>query len=289
MLLYCPSSTGENAVRQAVTDLAPQIELTTAADISELMGRSQSGGERVILLDVGACASIAELKARVDQVGHNDPVILLTEIPDSGLEKSVGEIGAVDVLAYSELTPGMLKRVLKHVAARRQAERQLQRLALFDASSGLASQVLFWEILSLAVHRSRRNKDFFSLMLLDIDWSQIPPDLAPNAIPVLFKHYAGLVKHLMRASDTVARFDRAQIVVLAESMPRIEDVQIVSERIISECQKPVAFDGQQLKATIGIGIALFPTSATSPEALISRASQALSSVRERGGNSFAFA
>src|SRR5262245_28702616 len=110
VLLYCPSSTSETAVRQAVSDLAPQIEFATVADISELMGKAPSGGERVILLDVGACASITELKARVDQVGHNDPVILLTEIPDSGLEKSVGEIGAVDVLAYSELTPGMLKR-----------------------------------------------------------------------------------------------------------------------------------------------------------------------------------
>ncbi|HNB29273.1 MAG TPA: diguanylate cyclase, partial [Alphaproteobacteria bacterium] len=147
---------------------------------------------------------------------------------------------------------------------------------------------LFWEILSLAVRRARRNRDFFSVLLIDFNWSVLPVDVADRAVPVLYRNFAQRIKALMRASDTVASFERSQIVVLAESMPRVEDVQIVAAKILSDINAPVAFEDRYLSVSAAIGIALYPTSGSTAEALISRASQALSSAMERPTNKFVF-
>jgi GGDEF domain-containing protein len=144
-------------------------------------------------------------------------------------------------------------------------------------------------MLNQAVLRSRRAKDFFSILLMDFDWPGLSPKEREDAIPALFATAAQRTRKLMRGTDTVARLDKAQIAVLAVSMPRVEDVQVVAERLVADLAAPADFNGKAYNGNFAIGIALFPTSATDPESLVSRASHAMASAREHGGNSYAFA
>jgi GGDEF domain-containing protein len=92
----------------------------------------------------------------------------------------------------------------------------------------------------------------------------------------------------MRASDTVAKFEKSQIIVLAESMPRVEDVQIVAAKILSDITAPTAYGDRYVTINAAIGIAIYPTSGSTPDDLLVRASDALATSMERTTNRFAF-
>ena len=105
---------------------------------------------------------------------------------------------------------------------------------------------------------------------------------------MLFKRFAERIKAVMRASDTVAKFEKSQIVVLAESMPRVEDVQIVAAKILSDITAPTAYGDRYVTINAAIGIAIYPTSGSNPDDLLVRASDALATSMERTTNRFAF-
>jgi len=279
-----------DAVRKACIDEAGNpIRFTATPDMAGAQSAADEQETACVLLDcsINGWSSPSHLK-QLSVADESAPILLLGNETWTDAERAMSEAGAADVLSPSDLTPSGLRRALRYALARRDAEHKLRRLALFDPVSGLPSQVLFWEILSLAVRRARRNRDFFSVLLIDFNWGVLPAEIADRALPVLYRNFAQRIKTLMRASDTVASFERAQIVVLAESMPRVEDVQIVAAKILSDINAPVAFEDRYLSISAAIGIALYPTSGGTAEALIGRASQALSSAMERPTNKFVF-
>jgi diguanylate cyclase (GGDEF)-like protein len=266
------------------------IHFASTPDVAAAPGLVREMDSAVVVLDDegGSTPAIAMLRA-LSGPEVIAPVMLLTRESAPSHERAMIEAGAAEVLPLAELSHGTLRRALRYALARHEAEQKLARLATFDPVSGLATHILFWEILSLAVRRAQRNRDFFSILLIDFDWSALPSDIAAQAKPVLYKRFADRIKALMRASDTVARFDRSQVIVLAESMPRLEDVQIVAAKILSDITAPAAYADRYLTVNAAIGIAIYPTSGGSPEGLIDRAGQALSSSKERSTNRFAFA
>jgi diguanylate cyclase (GGDEF)-like protein len=216
------------------------------------------------------------------------PVVVLTPEFVPEVEKELIEAGAADVLPVTELNYGSLRRVLRHAVSSHAMRRRIARLAPYDMVTGLMTQAMFWEILGLAVRRGQRNRDFFSVLLIDFDWSALSPDIADQAMPVLFKRFSERIKAVMRASDTVAKFEKSQIIVLAESMPRVEDVQIVAAKILSDITAPTAYGDRYVTINAAIGIAIYPTSGSNPEDLLVRASDALATSMERSTNRFAF-
>jgi len=265
------------------------IPFATAADEVAARSLASDMNNAVVLLDCegGTKPLTTSLRALTGQ-DPNAPVILLTRDFSLEFERDMIEAGAADVLPLAEATHGTLRRTLRHAVAHFQAERKLERLAPFDPVSGLPTHMLFWEILGLAVRRGQRNRDFFSVLLIDFDWSGLSADIADHAIPVLFKRFAERIKAVMRASDTVAKFDKNQIVVLAESMPRVEDVQIVAAKILSDITAPTAYGDRYVTINAAIGIAIYPTSGNTPEDLLVRAGDALATSMERTTNRFAF-
>jgi diguanylate cyclase (GGDEF)-like protein len=151
----------------------------------------------------------------------------------------------------------------------------------------LASQFLFWEILGLAARRAKRNKDFFALLLLEI--SDLPQEAGDAIGDIVMQVAAERVSHVLRASDTVSRFEHHQLAILVESMPRVEDIQIVAEKIVQELTKPFPLGDLERKFPVNLGISLFPTSADNADMLIGKAFEALAGAKGRGKGQFVFA
>lgn len=280
-------------MKQLCDRTASDLTFYSAADVAGAGELIAGHKVNVILLDLGMAQNGTDpaIVKMVDDLSHNAPVIIITDSADTQLEQAFIDSGSVDVLHRQELTPSGLRRSLRYAVARRAADRHLASLQLLDPVTGLPAQPLYWEILGLAVRRAKRNRDFFAVMLVDFKSliagtkdvsTELPSD---ELVSVL----TARLQQIMRASDTIARFDSRQFAILAESMPRIEDVQIVAAKIISELSKPGDEAGERPALNIAVGIALFPTSAASAEGLISRASEAVQQVISRGNNDFAFA
>lgn len=289
IVLVSASPATIEVVRNACTDCAGgAIPFAAASDAAAAHQHVSDLDGAVIVLDCDSISpAIAGLRAFVKQDAVAPVVVVGHDIP-ADLERELMQAGAAEVLPMAELNYGTVRRALRYALDRHAMARKLARLAPLDPVTGLMTQTMFWEILALAVRRGQRNRDFFSVLLIEFDWSGLAPDIADQAIPVLFKRFAERIKAVMRASDTVAKFEKSQIVVLAESMPRVEDVQVVAAKILSDITAPAAYSDRYVTVSAAIGIAIYPTSGGTPEDLLVRAGDALATSMERSTNRFAF-
>jgi diguanylate cyclase (GGDEF)-like protein len=251
---------------------------------------AEAGIQGVALYDLrGGGSSHHNLLAAIPIISRSGPVIGLVDSESSPVAQGALAAGATDVVAIADLSAALLRRAVRYALARRESERKLTRLRLFDPITSLPSQILFWEILSLAVRRAKRNRDFFAVLLVDIE--NLPDGHGEDGPyrDLAIRELSERITPILRGSDTIARFEQQQLAILAESMPRVEDIQIVAEKIIEEFSKPLNAGGGPLSVNVAIGISLYPTSATGAEGLLSRATDAMLQAREHGSNLFVFA
>jgi diguanylate cyclase (GGDEF)-like protein len=218
-----------------------------------------------------------------------DPFLVLAERAEPAAVQAAFAAGAADMLDKRELTAATLERAVRYALALHRAETRAAGLELFDPATGLARQPLFWEVLSLAVRRAKRNKDFLALLMLHIDCLEQPtgkPGVDPMAIAVPL--IAQRVVRVLRASDTVARLDDGHIAILVEAMPRAEDIQIVAEKTIAAAAGRYEVDGRIFVVTVNVGISLFPTSATDAGGMLRSAAVATLAARDKGVDAFHF-
>lgn len=273
-----------------LNDVAAKCGSTlTIETLSELQGvpdRMAEGGIGIVLLDVGDAdiGSFDELARISGFSGLDVPVIVLHDGQPTDVERLAVDAGAGDALAWSELTPALLRRCVGYCLERANSRRELAQLALIDGETGLARTPLFWEVLSLAVHRARRNQDYLALLAVNLD----NLDTAANPRAAV-REAANRLTGLLRASDTVARFEGELLMVLVEGMPRVEDIQTVAEKIIERVGEPMAIGGESLSLNASVGISLYPTVSLTPEALVGDATGAMYAAIEDGGSIFKFA
>jgi GGDEF domain-containing protein len=72
-------------------------------------------------------------------------------------------------------------------------------------------------------------------------------------------------------------------------MPRVEDIQIVAQKIMEELGKPFPLGDIERRFRANLGISLYPTSAENADMLIGKAFEALAGAKERGKDQFVFA
>lgn len=293
LLMISPTQSEIDWVGQLCNRTAADLTFHSTSAVETAQGLLTGDRLNVVLFDLEPVhqADPRGALAAIETMSQSAPVIVIVDSTDLRLEQACIDVGAADVLHRQELTPSGLRRSLRYAIAHRTASQQLARLQLLDPATGLAAQPLFWEILGLAVRRAKRNQDFFAVLLVEVKSGSI--DLTDTSIEGrgadLLRIMTGKLQQILRASDTIARFDHRQFAILAESMPRIEDVQIVAEKIINELAKPVEGFGQSQLPAIAVGIALYPTSAVSAEGLIGRAGEALQQALTRTHNDFVFA
>jgi len=292
LLMISPNQSEIDWVSQLCDKTANDLTFHSVTSAALAQWLLSGSSVNVVLLDLSPAqlADPAANLASISDISKSAPVIVIVDTADAELEQRYMDGGAVDVLYRRELTPGSLRRSLRYAITRRDSDQQLARLQLLDPVTGLASAPLFWEILNLAVRRAQRNHDFFAVLVVDVKPGSVDlTDQTPEGAGAdLLRALTRRLHQIMRGSDTVARLDRRQFAVLAESMPRIEDIQIVAEKIISELSKPVPGIGQSEPLSVAVGIALYPTSAASAEGLISRAGEALQLAISRGHHDFVF-
>jgi diguanylate cyclase (GGDEF)-like protein len=242
-----------------------------------------------ILLDLQPMlgGGITKAEGIVAAIAARGPLLTLTAALDRPAEQSLKRAGATDCLFDDEMNPRALRRAIRTVIATGAAGQKRGLPRLFDPATGLASQFLFWEILGLAARRAKRNKDFFALLLLEI--ADLPQESGDAIGDIVMQVAAERVSNVLRASDTVSRFEHHQLAILVESMPRVDDIQIVAEKIVQELSKPFPLGDLERRFPVNLGISLYPTSADNADMLIGKAFEALAGAKGRGKGQFVFA
>jgi diguanylate cyclase (GGDEF)-like protein/PAS domain S-box-containing protein len=177
--------------------------------------------------------------------------------------------------------------LFEDVTLERQTAAQLIYLAERDALTGLFNRHRFNEELARMIADADRNGTRVALFFFDLDeFKYINDTFGHRAGDAMLIRVAGEVGGQVRRNETFARLGGDEFAVL---VPDVNDdmVQVLAERITrSIALVRFQFEGQSLRLTSSLGIALFPDHADNAEDLIARADTAMYQAKDAGKNAW---
>ena len=161
----------------------------------------------------------------------------------------------------------------------REAER-LQHRAHYDHLTDIPNRYLLLDRLEHLIAQSKRNNRAFALFFIDLDKFKIINDTKGHAIgDQILIEVAHILKGKIRNSDTVARFGGDEFVLLLEDIHNKEDALKMMETLSAELDTECIINGEKLKITSSIGVALYPDDGSTIEQLISAADKAMYEIK----------
>jgi diguanylate cyclase (GGDEF)-like protein len=173
--------------------------------------------------------------------------------------------------------------VAQDVTERRNAQREINRMALFDPVTELPNRRCFEEELAQALHPDRPLTDAVTVMFLDLDdFKQVNDSLGHHTGDKLLVEIARRLRALIGSRDLVARWGGDEFVILHYGAPDQSDTHAVAMHIIDEINRAVDIDGSEVIVGASIGSASAPLDGISPDALLSKADIALYAAKADG-------
>ncbi len=173
--------------------------------------------------------------------------------------------------------------VIQDVTERRNAQREINRMARFDPVTELPNRRCFEEELAQALHPERRPAGGLTVMFLDLDdFKQVNDSLGHRTGDKLLIEIARRLSAIIGPSDLVARWGGDEFVILHHHPPGESGTHGLARRIIEEINRAVIIDGSEVVVGASIGSASAPEDGLSPDALLSNADIALYAAKADG-------
>ncbi len=173
--------------------------------------------------------------------------------------------------------------VIQDVTERRNAQREINRMALFDPVTELPNRRCFEEELALVLHPEQSLTDGLTVMFLDLDdFKQVNDSLGHRTGDKLLVEIARRLSAITGPRDLVARWGGDEFVILHRHAAGQSETAAMAKRIIEEINRAVVIDGSEVIVGASIGSASAPDDGTSPDALLSKADIALYAAKADG-------
>ncbi|HSN41564.1 MAG TPA: EAL domain-containing protein, partial [Burkholderiales bacterium] len=177
--------------------------------------------------------------------------------------------------------------IFEDVTRERQTADQLIYLAERDALTGLYNRHRFNEELARMIADAERHQSRVALLFFDLDdFKYINDTFGHRAGDAMLIRVAGEVAGQVRRNEIFSRLGGDEFAIL---VPDISDemMRVLAERITrSIALVRFQFEGQNLRLTSSLGIAVFPDHADNAEDLIARADTAMYQAKEAGKNAW---
>ncbi|MDT0165788.1 EAL domain-containing protein [Actinotalea sp. AC32] len=193
------------------------------------------------------------------------------------LLRADGSWAWVRATASAVARDGVPAYVIEHVediTARRRAEAELARRALYDPLTGLANRVLLMDRLGSAVQAAERDGAVLAVLFLDLDrFKDVNDTLGHTAGDDVIRELAGRLARLAPLPSTVARLAGDEF-VLALRVADDEEATRVAERVVRDLARPVMVRGFRLVVQGSVGVTT-TRGGTEPEDLLREADLAM--------------
>lgn len=163
--------------------------------------------------------------------------------------------------------------------------RQVQELAIHDGLTGLLVRRHFRERLEEEAARARRRRTPLAFLMIDLDYFKGVNDSFGHLVgDVVLREVSRLIQQSVRQIDLVGRFGGEEFAVALPETDRAMALQ-VAERVRMGVDSTLirAYD-EEVHVTVSIGVAIFPSDASTAEHLIEKADQAMYQAKATGRN-----
>jgi diguanylate cyclase (GGDEF)-like protein/PAS domain S-box-containing protein len=174
--------------------------------------------------------------------------------------------------------------VFTDITERRNAERQIHRLAHYDVLTGLPNRAMVHTLLRHAITEARRNQRHGVVLFIDLDrFKQVNDSLGPAVGDELLVETARLIQGDLRAEDVVAHLGGDEFVVALFDITKREHASVVAGKLLHALSQPIWLDGHEIHISASIGASVYPDDGQDPETLIRHASVAMSRAKRSEG------
>ncbi|MGE0080172.1 MAG: PAS domain S-box protein [Thiohalomonadaceae bacterium] len=175
------------------------------------------------------------------------------------------------------------------ISERKAAEERIRYLAHHDVLTGLPNRALFEDRLEQAIAHAQRTETRLGVMFVDLDrFKNINDSLGHHLGDELLKQVGARLRACVRMDDTVSRQGGDEFILLTSELGDAADAGHVAKKIIDAIAEPFRLDGNEIRITASIGIAIYPEDGADGDTLIRNADAAMYLAKERGRNNFQF-
>lgn len=175
--------------------------------------------------------------------------------------------------------------IFSDITDMKQHQIKLEKLAHFDALTGIPNRSLLADRMNQAISYTRRNGGQMAICYLDLDgFKPINDQFGHKTGDNLLIEMAKRMNQCIRAGDTVARIGGDEFVILLLGLSEYAECQTALQRLLSEICRPVVLDEVPLGVSASIGVTLFPQDDVDPEILLRHADQAMYKAKQSGKN-----
>ncbi|MFN2544624.1 MAG: EAL domain-containing protein [Actinomycetota bacterium] len=144
----------------------------------------------------------------------------------------------------------------RDVTERTTLQEKLHHQELHDSLTGLANRSLFFDRVTHALERAKRDGSVTSVLFLDLDnFKTINDSLGHDAGDRLLITVGYRLGLCSRSADTVARLGGDEFAILIEDVKTEDEPTQVAERIIEAFREPILVDDSELSVQVSVGLA----------------------------------
>lgn len=179
--------------------------------------------------------------------------------------------------------------VFSDITQHQELRAKLLHLAYYDVLTDLPNRQLFMDRLEQSIAHSRRTKNGFSLLFIDLDhFKDINDTLGHRFGDQLLIAVAERLQSVVRKSDTVSRHGGDEFTVLLPGISQPEDIVETAEKILAALSAPLVLEGKNLFIAASIGLSRYPDDGEDGETLLMNADAAMYRAKESGRGIFRF-
>ena len=190
----------------------------------------------------------------------------------SAVRDAAGEVGHY-VGVFADITP------------QKEHQRELERIAHYDALTGVPNRVLLSDRMSQAIAQTRRTGTLMAVGYLDLDGFKPINDRHGHAAgDRLLVEMAQRMRECLRGGDTVARVGGDEFILLLLGLEGIDEAEAALRRILDAIARPLLVGEETTTVSASLGVTLYPLDDADADTLLRHADQAMYQAKQSGKN-----
>ncbi|MDI1309717.1 MAG: EAL domain-containing protein [Methylotenera sp.] len=173
------------------------------------------------------------------------------------------------------------------ITQKTEAEQLIWKQANFDFLTGLPNRQMFHDRLNQEIKKTNRNNLQLALLFIDLDrFKEINDNFGHDVGDAMLKEASTRLSQCIRETDTLSRLGGDEFTIILGQLNDLSIVGRVVQDVLNKMAEVFHLGDEIAYISASVGIALYPDDATSNEALLISADQAMYAAKQMGRNRY---